>query len=467
MSGASAFIVVDLGFGDAGKGLLTDTLVRAKELPLVVRFNGGAQAGHNVVVGDRHHTFAQFGSGTFVPGVRTHLAEDVVVHPLALAVEAQRLARIGVKDAFERLSVNPGCRVTTPFQQASNRLRELSRGAGRHGSCGVGFGETVADASRRPELTIRFDDLVDPRRARDRLFAQRAEKQREWAHLWAQMRDEKADDSTISADAFDPTCAAMIRTELGVLADPHLSDRWLLAASDVARRVRRVHCDAMSAEVSKGVVLEGAQGVLLDERYGFHPHVTFSRTTFDGALAFLSVCRFEGSVERIGVIRSHVIRHGAGPLPTEDRRLSLDLSEPHNHDDRWQGSVRKGHFDAVLLDYALRACGGVDAFAITHLDAVRSMRVRRICEAYEDVDALALPGSIEEATALTRRLHRAKPRYSSFGADVFPEPALLERLAAFGAPVRYRSYGPTANDVVFDAFLAASAPIEDAKDVSE
>src|SRR4051812_14869157 len=92
-----AWIVVDLGFGDAGKGTITDYLARARGAHAVVRFNGGAQAGHNVVTSDgRHHTFAQFGAASFVPGVRTHLARQMVVHPLALLAEARHLARVGV-----------------------------------------------------------------------------------------------------------------------------------------------------------------------------------------------------------------------------------------------------------------------------------------------------------------------------------------------------------------------------------
>ena len=91
-----AFIVVDLGFGDAGKGLMTDYLVRRHQVGLVVRFNGGAQAGHNVVeAGGRQHTFSQLGSGTFVRGVATHLGRAVVVHPTALRVELERLTALG------------------------------------------------------------------------------------------------------------------------------------------------------------------------------------------------------------------------------------------------------------------------------------------------------------------------------------------------------------------------------------
>ena len=100
-------MVVDLGYGDAGKGTVVDLLCATRQVHTVVRFNGGAQAAHNVVLRDgRHHTFAQFGAGTFRPGVRTHLARHVVVDPLALAAEADHLASVGVPDALDRLTVD-------------------------------------------------------------------------------------------------------------------------------------------------------------------------------------------------------------------------------------------------------------------------------------------------------------------------------------------------------------------------
>src|SRR5437763_7917023 len=118
-----AFVVVDLAFGDSGKGLLTDFLVRRTGARMVVRYNGGAQAGHNVVAPDgRHHTFAQFGAGTLVPGVRTFLSRFVAVHPTALLREEAALAGIGVADAFGRIAVSEAALVITPFHQAANRL---------------------------------------------------------------------------------------------------------------------------------------------------------------------------------------------------------------------------------------------------------------------------------------------------------------------------------------------------------
>ncbi|MDQ3037226.1 MAG: adenylosuccinate synthetase, partial [Myxococcota bacterium] len=126
----SAWIVADLGFGDSGKGTITDFLVRELGARTVVRWNGGAQAGHTVVTGDgRAHTFSQFGAGTFVPGVRTHLAEPVVVHPTALLVEARYLERSGVGDALARLTIAESARLITPFHQSANRARESARGA--------------------------------------------------------------------------------------------------------------------------------------------------------------------------------------------------------------------------------------------------------------------------------------------------------------------------------------------------
>jgi hypothetical protein len=122
------FIVIDLGFGDSGKGLLTDFLTRRTGAGLVVRYNGGAQAGHNVVTPDgTHHTFSQFGSGTFVPGVRTFLSRHVVLHPTALLVEREALESKGIRDAFERLRISEGARVITPYHQAANRVREIAQ----------------------------------------------------------------------------------------------------------------------------------------------------------------------------------------------------------------------------------------------------------------------------------------------------------------------------------------------------
>src|SRR5262245_62300875 len=122
MPQARVSLVAGLGYGDEGKGSIVDFLARqprpGTRAGLVVRFNGGAQAAHNVVTEDgRHHTFAQFGSGTFTPGVRTHLSQHVLVDPLALVTEAEHLASLGVPDALDRLTVDREALVTTPYHR--------------------------------------------------------------------------------------------------------------------------------------------------------------------------------------------------------------------------------------------------------------------------------------------------------------------------------------------------------------
>lgn len=418
MKSKRAFIIVDLGFGDAGKGLLTDYLVRRENADLVVRFNGGAQAGHNVVTADgRHHTFSQFGSGTFVPGVRTHLGRDVVIHPTALAVEAQALAKAGETRALERLSVDPECRVTTPFQQAHNRLLELARGAHRHGSCGVGFGPTVDDSISRPELVVRFGELVRPTNAlRERLRHEREHKLSQWPHISPEQE-----------------------REFVALKNPDVLERWLGAASHVANQVTLLESGA-AIRGAERIVFEGAQGVLLDQDCGFHPYTTYSRCTPHAARALLHAAAFEGSAHCVGVLRSYMVRHGPGPLPTEAAELVRVTAEPHNRQDPWQGAVRKGYFDVPLLRYALAASASVDALCITHLDALPE----RICARYDSVTTLPLPRNLAEQERLTELLLRQRPVLSPVGS----EHAFLELVGASAdVPVEYTSTGPRASDV--------------------
>ncbi|MFZ5896024.1 MAG: adenylosuccinate synthetase [Myxococcota bacterium] len=414
-----AFIVVDLGFGDAGKGLLTDYLVRRHDARLVVRFNGGAQAGHNVVTADgRHHTFSQFGSGSFVPGVRTHLSRAVVVHPTALAVEAEVLAQSGIADALERISIDGECRVTTPFQQAHNRLTELARGADRHGSCGVGVGVTVSDSLHFPALTVRFGDLLEPSASlQERLRAQQEQKRAMWRA--AKLTPEQAE-------------------EFAILQDETVVDRWLELASDVARRAELLD-DREALGASTTTIFEGAQGVLLDEDFGFHPYTTYSRCTPHGALRLLAEAGFSGTIRSIGVLRSYAVRHGPGPFPTEAAELTATTTEPHNCRGPWQGPVRKGYFDVPLLRYALAASEHLDALCLTHLDELPA----KFCDRYADT-LPSLPRSIEEQVRVTQALFAARPHYVATGsAEAFC--ARVSELV--GVPVAYTASGPRASDV--------------------
>ncbi|MFA1539164.1 adenylosuccinate synthetase [Actinomadura monticuli] len=418
-------IVVDLGFGDAGKGTVVDHLCTADPVALggrppraagarvvaaVVRFNGGAQAAHNVVLADgRHHTFAQFGSGTFTRGVRTHLSRFMLVDPLALAAEAGHLRALGVRDALDRLTVDGDAPLTTPYHRAANRAREIARGAARHGSCGMGVGETASYALAHEDAP-RAGDCLSPARLRRRLAAVR-----DW------YRDTfpgggDVPDAGACADAF-----AAFGERVRIVGGGHL--RGLLRGGNV--------------------VFEGAQGVLLDEWHGFHPYTTWSTTTFANAEALLAEAG--ASAVRLGVLRAYATRHGPGPFVTEDPALTAGLPDRHNGAGRWQGAFRVGHLDTVALRYALDAAGGVDGLAVTHLDVAGARPDLRACRAYTmdggRVERLeAGPPDLDRQAALTRRLLRARPVYGPLGDPV----ETVED--ALGAPVVLRSHGPTAAD---------------------
>lgn len=408
-----AFIVTGLGFGDCGKGTVTDALTRRFGARLVVRFNGGAQAGHNVVLPDgRHHTFAQFGAGTFVDGVHTQLAAQVVVHPTALAVEADYLARAGVPDALSRLTVDPRCLVTTPFHQAAGRLRERLSG---HGTCGVGVGETVRDALAHADDTLRMGALHGAG-AGEQLERIRA-------------RLLQALPLDVAKDA-----------DWSLLQDPGVAPRWLDTVR--ALRLRLVTDEEVGhAHREHPIVFEGAQGILLDEHHGFHPHTTWSTCTARHALHWLRDSPHQ--VDRVGVLRSTMTRHGAGPLPSKSEELSARLPEPHNQSDGWQGAFRVGWFDPILLRYAMAANGGVDWLALTHVDRAQA----RFVEGYAfDPTTLTAPeGSAErltQQTALTRTLELAVPTLAPISDGDFAD--WVER--TLGAPVGVTSHGPTHED---------------------
>lgn len=408
-----AYVVVDLGFGDAGKGSVTDYLARARDAVGVVRFNGGAQAGHNVVTDDgRHHTFAQIGAGAFAPGVRTHLAAPFILHPTALVVEAEHLARKGVDDPLSRVTVSPEALVITPYHQSLNQLRERARGAGRHGTCGVGVGETVAFALKHPDLCLRARDLAAPARLVERLHA-----------LRARLRD-VAESIAAQGDA--------------IFDDDALPARWAAAASRVAPCLRRDD-EALGPWLRgpRPVIFEGAQGVLLDEWRGFHPHTTWSTCTFDNALALLAANAHRGPVTRVAVLRTYATRHGEGPFPSEDPAFAARLHEPHNDARGWQGRFRAGPLDLVLARYALACCGGADALALTHVDAVEGPWP--LCIAYEGRESLALgpPRDLAWQRALGESLRVARPVIERLGGDV---PRAIAD--ALGLPLRITSHGP-------------------------
>lgn len=435
-----ATIVTDLSFGDAGKGTIVDALTVRGNVSAIVRFNGGGQAAHNVVRNDGvHSTFAQFGSGTLSSEkVKTHLSRFMLVDPLTLQNEAEHLTRLGCRALYERLSIDEDARIVTPFHKAANRLREYARKGNNHGSCGMGIGETMSHALSFPDDVIYAKDLLDVRVLTKKL-----------ACIQEALRE--------TADALDGALLPYaLEDERSLLNDRAIVRAMAQHFSRIIPRsiiVSGEHLKTLSHEGE--LVFEGAQGVLLDEWYGFHPYTTWSTTTCENALTLLSDIGYDGFVEKLGVFRAYTTRHGAGPFPTENAALTKDVPDLHNGTGRWQGVFRVGWFDDVLARYALAVTGGVDALAITNIDRFEQIQHRVRCYAYDTKEGArltTLPIKSEKTDlafqeTLTKLLYEVTPVYES--APHESSLYLDELQSVLNVPITIQSYGPRACDKRF------------------
>lgn len=446
-------LTAGLGYGDEGKGTIVDYLTRLHRATLVVRYNGGAQAGHNVVDDDgRHHTFSQFGSGTLVPGVKTHLSRFMVVNPLGMMREDEHLASLGVTDAFQRLTIDRSALVTTPFQIIQNRLLEIQRGDKRHGSCGLGVGQTINDFRRYGDQVLFISDFTTPSKLRAKLRFIRDEK---WSEIWPMIKNTESE--------------GLLKQELGWFKEPEaldfLTDLLLRFAAqivvvDETYLAAHLHSDST-------IIFEGSQGVLLDVMHGFWPHVTKTNITFNQAHELLEGAKYWGDITKIGILRAYATRHGAGPLVTEDNRLIKQLADVHNQTNEWQGSFRVGWFDLVATRYALNAIGKIDYLAVTNLDKLYNLRLIKVCVAYEylgdspnslndyfdyiqnngnqivitGIKFLSRPGQ-EHQNRMREILAECRPLYVEVDKDTHLR--FLEE--QIGIPIFIKSFGPMAKD---------------------
>ena len=323
--------MIGLGFGDEGKGLTTDYLCSQSLHPLVIRFNGGQQAGHTVCTANGiRHVFSSFGAGT-LRGAATYWSGWCTISPSALLNEYRALISLGL---YPQLYLDQFCAVTTHYDVLYNRLLEQQRGSGRHGSCGMGFGNTL----QRHEAGVTFvaGDLIDPERCRDLLKQIRlyyALKARTELHL---------DFNTLPHGDEDERFMAYVDEMRGIIKHN------IFITSD-----KDVFADPQWDQY----VFEGAQGVLLDMDFGYFPHVTRSRTTSANALDIISRNKLHVSSATVyGVSRVYHTRHGEGPFVQNTDQLTLKNNELEtNILNDYQGSFRTGPLDLDQLNYALEA----------------------------------------------------------------------------------------------------------------
>lgn len=364
-----AFIVVGLGYGDEGKGTVTDYLTRKFQAHTIIRFNGGSQAAHHVVTNEGlTHCFAQFGSGSLVANVKTYLSSYMVVDPLSLIVENKALEEKGVTDALTRLSIDGNALVTTPFHKIINQIQEMSRGDNRHGSCGKGVGQTILDSHYLKDKALFIKDLADKQITYQKL-----------KFLW-QIKLDLAE-QLVSQQKDNPELIKYLEK----LKQPYYIEELTEAYTDFISKIKLVNERKLEEFFASNgtIILEGAQGVLLDFERGFWPHVTKSQTTFANADRLLKSAGYQADVKKIGLLRAYSSRHGAGPFVTEDSELTTKLPDYHNGNNPWQSVFRVGWFDLIAAKYACQVVENIDFLAITNLDRLCELPIAKICTSYQ------------------------------------------------------------------------------------
>lgn len=443
MKDANAFIVAGLGFGDEGKGSTVDFLVRQYGAQIVVRYNGGAQAGHRVVTDEgNEHVFSQFGSGTLVPGVGTFLSRFVAINPLSMLTEEEHLQTLGIRDAFQRTAIDGRALIITPFHRAINRLREIARGTLRNGSCGMGVGETFKDEQVSSDEVVRAGDLANEAVLKAKL------------HIWQRR---KLEDAQLLLS--DLPMSEIVTAALAELQEEDAIAWYMDQYRLFSKHAQVVDSEYLAKVLSSKypVVFEGAQGALLDVQYGFWPYVTKSNSTFANAETLLRECNHVGQVQKIGVLRSYATRHGAGPFVTEEPALTSMLPDAANGLNTWQGMFRIGWFDALASRYAIAACGGVDSIALTCVDRLKVFPEVSVCTAYRgteggtisDIPLQGHPTQVEQQM-LSELLQQAKPIYASMGHALHTQGGTEEYVRyleiQLNVPIPILSSGPTSQD---------------------
>ncbi len=414
MGMGNAVVICDIGFGDAGKGTTVDFMSEAESVlcgqpPLIVRYNGGPQAAHNVVTSDGvWHCFAQFGSGSLGPmGARTLLSREMLVELENLVAEGKALQEKGVLQVFENLIIDPRAHVVTPMQKMVCQMSEIGRGTSRFGSCGMGVGETVRDRALGISFTVA--DIFNPVELRAKVRALREiklgiAKELLERHPSQEMRDvyEYFENRT----RIEPLCA---------LYESLIQDYPFEVETDT----NVLHSAALCRVP---VIFEGAQGALLDSRFGTTPYVTKTRSTFHNIQDILKQGP-ELPFTKVGIMRPYAHRHGAGPLPTEDDTLRNVLCDEYNKENRWQGAFRVGWFDLILARYGILINDGVDSLVLTNLDQLSTLSEIKVVTSYEYVGDLKVLKKARECLAWKVL---GKERAEIFGFTSKPGLELLE-----------------------------------------
>jgi adenylosuccinate synthase len=418
-----ATVICGLQWGDEGKGKATDLL--ADRVSIVVRYQGGDNAGHTVVLGEEVFKLHLVPSGVLHPHITPVIGPGVVVNPRTLLEEMAGLRERGI--ATDKLRLSHAAHVIMPYHVALDGARETAAGGAAIGTTKRGIGPAYADRAAR--VGVRVGDLLDRATLRERLAMALAEKNALFA--------------IYGVPAFDADELANEAAAWGDELRPHITDTTVLVQ------------DALAA--GEHVLLEGAQGTLLDLDHGTYPYVTSSNPVAGGATTGGGIGPLQ--IESvIGVMKAYATRVGSGPLPTE---LTDDIGEHMVSVGREFGTTtgrrrRCGWLDLVPLRYAARV-NSVTSLMLNKLDILSGIPELKVCVGYNVHGRMVTDGALSAT-----ELDRAEPVYETLPGwdddlrkvnsyEALPKAArrymaMIEEHA--GAPITILSVGPERNQTL-------------------
>ncbi|WP_168187561.1 adenylosuccinate synthetase [Pedobacter sp. G11] len=322
-----ALVIVGLGYGDEGKGLATDFFCLNHPESIVIRFNGGQQAGHCVINKEgEKHIFSNLGSGTF-RGIPTFWSKYCTFSPLLFVEECQKLNK-----SF-KFYIDPNCPITTHYDILFNRASEITLGKARKGSCGVGFSTTIE--REQSGLSLLLSDLFDNQVLVEKL-----------TQIKKYYRHKINLDTAFDFDSMDHDYedTLFLNSILDIQKFLYSNAVQMICESDLFKTM-----------VSKTLIFEGSQGILLDQHFGKWPHVTMSNTSSQNAMEMISRYCSGYTTEVVYITRAYRTRHGSGPFPEQhkDFRLLEQNIDETNETNCYQGALRFDFLDLDVLNDAV------------------------------------------------------------------------------------------------------------------
>ena len=404
----SAFIVLGAQWGDEGKGKMTDYL--AEDADVVVRFQGGNNAGHTVVVGDKEYKLHLIPSGILYDDKLNVIGNGVVLDPKALFEEIDYLEGVGVKVTPEKLIISDRAQLIMPYHKVLDKLKEKARGKNDIGTTGKGIGPCYTDKFER--CGIRVCDLMHPE-----VFAEKLKENIEMKNAYIT--------KVLGGEALDYTEILNEYLEFGKRLKPFIEETSVKVYNDI--------------KADKTVLFEGAQGMLLDIDYGTYPYVTSSNTTAGGVSNGVGIGP-NMITNAVGITKAYTTRVGKGPFPTEllDETGEWIREKGHEYGVTTGRSRRCGWLDLVIVRSGV-GVRGLTSLAVTKIDTLAGLDTLKVCVGYK-FDGKVIdyfPASLED-------LAKCEPVYEEFAGwgeevanarsyDELPENAkkYLERIEEF------------------------------------